>query len=252
MWKAEPKQQRVGLIAKAYRQLIFAVYERFNPEKANDDLLALFEKYTGREARLFDVVCRKYVFGREESEWVPLIEHIYAKFNPDMLERLEELLWKYRGNEADLYRSACDKYIPSILACDLPLKLGEFEAPPSYLGPVRGGPTGSSSVEQQHSEEHHRSHEEFSEDASLFEDKRFVGRRRKVSGSLIDMADYWEPAAHLYKAYSNPSIGFEPSFDASSRSWMSQSGLSPLSSRASSPRWIRKKSLMRRKKQLYH
>merc|ERR1712039_730634 len=45
-----------------------------------------------------------------QPNWVQLIEVMYQRFNPTKLPELEDILVKYRGREAELYRALCEKY----------------------------------------------------------------------------------------------------------------------------------------------
>lgn len=47
------------------------------------------------------------------TNWRPLIEAMYRRFNPDKLHNIDVLLAKYSGHEAQMYQALVNKYLPN-------------------------------------------------------------------------------------------------------------------------------------------
>lgn len=86
------------------------------------------EKYAGKEAVLLDQILHKYAV----SEDLPvLLAELLGRCAPARLGELERLLERYRGREAELYRSLCDQYLPLLSPDDPVLTLGVGERLPA-------------------------------------------------------------------------------------------------------------------------
>lgn len=65
------------------------------------------------------------------TEWRPIIEDMYRRFNPAKLPELDGILAKYSGNAAELYRALCEKYAPCF---------AQWPGEAPYIGPPPAWP----------------------------------------------------------------------------------------------------------------
>jgi len=85
-------------------------------------------KYVGQEDEVYHKALEMYVFKKGPKVWQPLIEAMYRRFNPAKLETLKDILQKYKGDEAGLFKALCNKYVPTLSEGDAPLELCDWTA----------------------------------------------------------------------------------------------------------------------------
>jgi len=86
------------------------------------------DKYKNQEDEVYHKALEMYVFNKRPKVWQPLIEAMYRRFNPAKLETLKDILKKYEGDEAGLFKALCNKYVKTLREEDPPLELCDWTA----------------------------------------------------------------------------------------------------------------------------